>query len=89
MKVIYIGEVSENNRVIRDVCDEMGVALEFSTELNVLDIDSIILDLSYVKKNMPVEDSLKFLKENYIDRVIIYAPNTDYTDEAPEYGLHR
>ena len=36
MKVIYIGELTESNRVIRDVCDEMGVALEFSTELNVL-----------------------------------------------------
>ena len=82
MKVIYIGEVSENNRVIRDVCDEMVVALEFSTELNVLDSDSIILDLSYVKKNMPVVDFLKFLKENYNGKVIIYAPNTDYTDEA-------
>ena len=82
MKVIYFGEPSENNRVIRDVCDEMGVALEFSTELNVLNSDGIILGLSYVKKNMPVEDSLKFLKENYNGRVIIYAPNTDYTDEA-------
>ena len=82
MKVIYFGEPSENNRVIRDVCDELGVALEFSTELNVLDSDSIILDLSYVKKNMPVDDSLKFLNENYNGRVIIYAPNTDYTDEA-------
>ena len=82
MKVIYIGELTESNRVIRDVCDEMGVALEFSTELNVLNSDGIILGLSYVKKNMPVEDSLKFLKENYNGRVIIYAPNTDYTDEA-------
>lgn len=82
MKVIYIGELTESNRVIRDVCDEMGVALEFSTELNVLNSDGIILGLSYVKKNMPVEESLKFLKENYNGRVIIYAPNTDYTDEA-------
>ena len=82
MKVIYVGELTESNRVIRDVCDELGVALEFSTELNVLDSDSIILDLSYVKKNMPVDDSLKFLNENYNGRVIIYAPNTDYTDEA-------
>lgn len=82
MKVIYFGEPSENNRVIRDVCDEMGVALEFSTDLNVLDSDGIILGLSYLKKNMPVEDSLKFLNENYNGIVIIYAPNTDYTDEA-------
>ena len=82
MKVIYIGELTESNRVIRDVCDEMGVALEFSTELNVLSSDGIILGLSYVKKNMPVEDSLKFLKENYNGRVIIYAPNTDSIDEA-------
>ena len=82
MKVIYIGELSESNHVIRDVCNEMGVALDFSTELNVLDIDSIILDLAYVKKNMPVDDSLIFLKENYNGRAIVYAPNTDYTDEA-------
>ena len=82
MKVIYIGELTESNRVIRDVCDEMGVALGFSTELNVLDSDGIILDLSYVKKNMFVEDSFKFLRENYNGKVIIYAPNTDYTDEA-------
>lgn len=82
MKVIYFGELSENNRVIRDVCNEMGVVLEFSKDLNVLDVDVIIPDLSYVKKNMPVDDSLKFLNENYNGRVIIYAPNTDYTDEA-------
>ena len=82
MKVIYIGELTESNRVIRDVCDEMGFALEFSTDLNVVNTDGIILDLSYVKKNMPVDDSLKFLNENYNSRVIIYAPNTDYTDKA-------
>ena len=82
MKVIYIGELTESNRVIRDVCNEMGVALEFSTDLNVLNSDGIILDLAYVKKNMPVDDTLKFLKENYSGRVIIYAPHTDYTDEA-------
>lgn len=82
MKVIYIGELSESNHVIRDVCDELGVALDFSTELNVFDIDGIILDLSYVKKNMPVDDTLKFLKENYNGKVFIYAPDTDYADEA-------
>ena len=82
MKVIYIGELTESNRVIRDVCNEMGVAFELSTEMNVLDIDGIILDLAYVKKNLPVDDTLKFLKENYSGRVIIYAPHTDYTDEA-------
>lgn len=82
MKVIYIGELTESNRVIRDVCDEMGVALEFSTDLNVLNSDGIILDLAYVKKNMPDDDFIKFLKTNYNSKVIIYAPNTDYTDEA-------
>ena len=34
MKVIYFGEPSENNRVIRDVCNEMGVVLEFSKDLS-------------------------------------------------------
>ena len=82
MKVIYFGEPSENNRVIRDVCNEMGVVLEFSKDLNVLDVDVIIPDLSFVKKNMPDDDFIKFLKENYNSKVIIYAPNTDYTDEA-------
>lgn len=82
MKVIYIGELSESNHVIRDVCNEMGVALDFSTELNMFDIDGIILDLSYVKKNMPVDDSLIYLKENYNSKVLIYAPDTDYADEA-------
>ena len=73
MKVIYFGEPSENNRVIRDVCNEMGVVLEFSKDLNVLDVDVIIPDLSFVKKNMPVDDYIKFLKENYNGK----------------YGLHR
>ena len=82
MKVIYFGEPSENNRVIRDVCNEMGVVLEFSKDLNVLDVDVIIPDLSFVKKNMPDDDFIKFLKKNYNSKVIIYAPNTDYTDEA-------
>ena len=81
MKVIYIGELTENNRVIRDVCDEMGVVLEFSKDLNVFDVDVIIPDLSFVKKNMP-DDFIKFLKENYNSKVIIYAPKTDYIDEA-------
>lgn len=82
MKVIYIGELTESNRMIRDVCNEMGVVFEFSKDLNVFDVDVIIPDLSFVKKNMPDDDFIKFLKENYNSKVIIYAPHTDYTDEA-------
>ena len=48
MKAIYIGEPSENNRVIRDVCNEMGVVLEFSKDLNVFDVDVIIVLLFVV-----------------------------------------
>lgn len=89
MNVLLIGERSERNRLIAEVCGECGAALEAVTpdsELlfeQITEFDAVIFDLPYLRKSgFDFQLSVQTLCRQYHGIVIVYAPNADYTDET-------
>lgn len=93
MNVFYIGELNDRNRILKNACSEMGVEFESSGSilsdsqyLKIIETatlyDNIILDLQYLKKAVSdFAEGFTLLRQHYQGTVIIYAPNTDYSDE--------
>lgn len=94
MNVFLIGELNDSNRILKDACAETVIVFESSGSISsdsqylkaiepAALYDNIILDLPYLK--MAVSDffeGITLLRQHYQGTVIIYAPNTDCTDET-------
>ena len=94
MNVFFIGKLNDSNRILKDACAEKGIVFEsagsISSDFQYLKVietaalyDNIILDLPYLKMAVAgFAEGLTLLRQHYHGTVIIYAPNTDYTDET-------
>ena len=93
MNVFLIGELNDSNRILKDACAEIDIVFESSGSISSDSLylktmetaalyDNIILDLPYLRTAISnFAEGLTLLRQRYQGKVIIYAPNTDYTDE--------
>ena len=93
MNVFLIGELNDSNRILKDACAEIDIVFESSGSISsdsqylktmetATLYDNIILDLPYLRTAVSgFSEGLTILRKSYKGTVIIYAPNTDYTDE--------
>ncbi|MBQ2441706.1 MAG: hypothetical protein II498_00015, partial [Ruminococcus sp.] len=93
MNVFLIGELNDSNRILKDACAEIDIVFESSGSISSDSLylktmetaalyDNIILDLPYLREAVPgFAEGLTLLRRCYHGTVIIYASNTDYTDE--------
>ena len=93
MNVFLIGELNDSNRILKDACAEIDIVFESSGSISSDSLylktmetaalyDNIILDLPYLRTAVSgFSEGLTILRKSYKGTVIIYAPNTDYTDE--------
>ena len=93
MNVFLIGELNDSNRILKEACAEIDIVFESSGSISSDSLylktmetaalyDNIILDLPYLRTAISnFAEGLTLLRQRYQGKVIIYAPNTDYTDE--------